>query len=48
MPVDDAGTRELVGVLFLTGVLLVFGLVAVALFIRQYRKEKKDKQSREP
>ncbi len=41
---NDAGTRELVLVLLVTAVLLVFGIVAVALFIRQYRKEQKERR----
>lgn len=41
---EDAGTRELVMVLGLTAVLLVGGLVAVALFIRQWRKEQKERR----
>ncbi|HWS56769.1 MAG TPA: hypothetical protein VN228_21715 [Pyrinomonadaceae bacterium] len=44
---EDAGTRELVAVLGITAVLFLGGLVAVALFIRQYRKERKDKEGRD-
>jgi type II secretory pathway pseudopilin PulG len=42
--VNDAGTRELVVVLGVTAVLLLFALVAVALFIRQWRKEQKERR----
>ena len=41
---NDAGTRELVAVLGVTAVLLIFGLAAVALFVRQWRKEKKERR----
>ena len=43
---EEKLTAELVAVLLITAVLLLLGLVAVALFIRQYRKEKKDRESR--
>ncbi len=34
-------TPDLVAVLLITAVLLLLGLVAVALFLRQYRREKR-------
>jgi hypothetical protein len=40
---NDPGTRELVVVLGITAVLFLLGLVAVALFVRQWRKERKDR-----
>jgi len=40
---EEAITADLVAVLFVTAVLLLLGLAAVALFIRQYRKEKKER-----
>ena len=38
---SDAATRELIFVLVLMAVLFLFGLVAVAIFIRVWRKERK-------
>jgi heme/copper-type cytochrome/quinol oxidase subunit 2 len=48
---EETWNAELVAVLLITVVLFILGLIAVALFIRQYRKEKKDRESekiREP
>ena len=42
---DEAGTRELTFILLSMVLLLAFALVAVWLFIRQYRREMKDKKS---
>lgn len=42
---EETWNAELVAVLLITALLFLLGLVAVALFIRQYRKEKKDRQS---
>jgi len=36
---EDAGTRELIIVLAVMGVLLIFGIVAVVIFIRTWRRE---------
>jgi hypothetical protein len=38
---NDTGTRELIFVLALMGVLLVLGVVACVIFYRVWRKEKK-------
>ena len=43
MPEENL-SPEVLGLLLLTGVLFLFGLLAVALFIRQYRKEMKDRE----
>lgn len=43
----EAVTADLVAVIGITAVFFILGLVAVALFVRQYRREQKDKQSRE-
>jgi flagellar basal body-associated protein FliL len=43
---EDAGTRELVMVLVVTAVLLVPGVLAVYFFVRQYRREQKEKERR--
>ena len=40
---EETWNAELVAVLLITAFLFLLGLVAVALFIRQYRKEKKDR-----
>ena len=40
----DAGTQELTFVLVLMAVLFVFGLVAVGIFIRVWRKERGGKK----
>ena len=37
----DAGTKELVVVLIVMGVLLVFAITAVVIFVRVWRKERK-------
>jgi hypothetical protein len=44
---EESLNPELVAVLFITAVLFLLGLVAVALFIRQYRKERKGGGGRE-
>jgi hypothetical protein len=41
---EEGINAELIAVLGVTAVLLVLGLVAVALFVRQYRKEKRDRE----
>jgi hypothetical protein len=41
---EETISAELVAVVLITAVLFLLGLVAVALFIRQYRKEKKEKK----
>ena len=38
---SDAAMRELIFVLVLIAVLFLFGLVAVAIFIRTWRKERR-------
>ena len=43
MPEESLSTG-LVAVLLITAVLFLVGLLAVALLIRQYRKEKKDRK----
>lgn len=40
----DSDSKELISVLVTMGVLLVLALVAVALFIRQWRKEHTKRQ----
>jgi hypothetical protein len=45
---EETWNAELVAVLFITAVLFLLGLLAVALFVRQYRKERKDGDSRKP
>jgi uncharacterized membrane protein len=37
----DAASREFLIVLIVMGVLLVFGIVAVIIFVRVWRKERK-------
>jgi uncharacterized membrane protein len=37
----DSGNRELVIVLIVMGVLLVFAIAAVVIFVRVWRKERK-------
>lgn len=44
----DEGARELLFVLLVMGVLLLFGIVAVAIFIRTWRKERKAAAERTP
>jgi hypothetical protein len=39
----DAGSREFLVVLIVMGVLLIFGIVAVIIFVRVWRKERKQK-----
>jgi heme/copper-type cytochrome/quinol oxidase subunit 2 len=41
---QETWNAELVAVLLMMGVLILLGIIASALFIRQYRKEKKDKK----
>jgi len=41
---DDAGHQELVMVLFVTAVLLALGLAAVFVFVRQWRREQKERR----
>lgn len=38
---NDAGTKELIFVLAVMGVLLVFSIVACVIFYRVWRKERK-------
>lgn len=38
---QDADQKELISVLVTMGILFVLGLVGVAIFIRQWRKERK-------
>ena len=42
---EEGLNAELVAVLLITAVLFLLGLVAVFLFVRQYRKEKKDRET---
>jgi flagellar biogenesis protein FliO len=42
---DEAGFRELVFILISMGFLLLLGLVAVWLFLRQWRKEKREREA---
>jgi heme/copper-type cytochrome/quinol oxidase subunit 2 len=39
----NSDTKELISVLLMMGVLFILALVAVAIFIRQWRREHKDK-----
>lgn len=39
----DAGNTELIFTLFMMGFLLILGFVAVFIFFRVWRKEKKDR-----
>lgn len=39
----DADTKELISVLITMGILFILALIAVAIFIRQWHREKKDK-----
>ena len=43
----DAGRAELIFVLVVMGLILVFGLVAVGVFVRVWRKERAAKDERE-
>ena len=38
---NDAASRELVFVLSTMGLLFIFGIVAVVIFVRTWRKEKR-------
>jgi hypothetical protein len=38
---DQSAKRELLLVVFLLAILLVFGILATAIFVRQYRREKR-------
>jgi len=39
----DSDTKELISVLLTMGILFIVALIAVAIFIRQWYREKKDK-----
>jgi Tfp pilus assembly protein FimT len=41
----DSDTKEFIAVLVTMGILFILALIAVAIFIRQWRREQRDKNN---